>query len=284
MSTNSTFQLAIASAFVLFAVPAFAKGPARQTFDVGLKDPVVLDLSVSAGDVRMTYSRDGELSVNVSAQDTSGKEISEEFLKRGMTVEQDGPPIRIHTLPNQFPGNPPKVSYQIDVPSRTEVNAAILGAGNLTVIGITGPATLRTAHGKISSTRVRGKLDAETGSGNIALIQNGPSRAVVKAGLGSIDAVAARGNLFASTDKGDVHIKAVLWDTWQVTSRSGNIRIEMPTETMFDLDAETVSGSISVERDDMQKPAGEIHQLHQQVNGGGSRVSVHTIAGNIFVQ
>ncbi|HEY6342451.1 MAG TPA: DUF4097 family beta strand repeat-containing protein [Bryobacteraceae bacterium] len=283
MNTKSTFQPAMASAFVLFAVPAFAGGPARQTFDVGLKDPVVLDLAVAAGDVRMTYSRDGQLSVNVSAQDTRAKEISEEFLASGMTVEQDGPHIRIRTLPNRFPGNPPKVSYQIDVPSRTEVNAAILGAGNLTVIGITGPATLRTAEGKISCTRVRGQLYAETGSGNIVLIQNGPSRAVVKAGLGSIDAVAARGNLFASTDKGDVHIKAVLWDTWQVTSRSGNIRIEMPAETKFDLDAETVSGSISVERDDMQKPTRGIHKLHQQVNGGGSRVSVHT-AGNIFVQ
>ena len=283
MSIQSTFQHKMASAFVLFAAPAFAGGPARQTLDVGLKDPVVLDVAVAAGDVRMTYSRDGELSVNVSAQDTSGKEISEEFLKRGMTVEQDGPRIRIHTLPNQFPGNPPKVSYQIDVPSRTEVNAAVLGSGNLTVIGITGPATLRTAHGKISCTRVRGKLDAETGSGNIALIQNGPSRAVVKSGLGSIDAVAARGSLFASTDKGDVHIKAVLWDTWQVTSRSGNVRIELPDEQRFDFDAETVSGSISVERDDMEKPTREIHQLHQQVNGGGIRLSVHT-AGNIFIQ
>jgi hypothetical protein len=282
--SKSTFQLAMVSTFFLFAAPALAKGPARKTLDVGLKDPVVLDLAVAAGDVRMTYSRDGELSVNVSAQDTSGEEISEKFLTRGMTVEQDGPRVRIRTLPNPFPGKPPKVSYQIDVPSRIEVNAAILGAGNLTVIGITGPATLRTAQGKISCSRVRGKLDAETGSGNIVLIQNGPSRAVVKAGLGSIDAVAARGNLFASTDKGDVHIKAVLWDAWQVTSRSGNVRIELPDEQKFDFDAETVSGSISVERDDMQKPASEIHKLHQQVNGGGSRVSVRSAAGNIFIQ
>jgi hypothetical protein len=50
------------------------------------------------------------------------------------------------------------------------------------------------------------------------------------------------------------------------------------------LDAETVSGSIAVERDDMQKPASEIHELHQQVNGGGVRVSVHSTAGNIFIQ
>ena len=58
----------------------------------------------------------------------------------------------------------------------------------------------------------------------------------------------------------------------------------MPAETKFNLDAETVLGGISVERDDMQKPASEIHELHQQVNGGGGRVSVHSTAGNIFIQ
>jgi hypothetical protein len=303
MTTESTFRLAMASGFVLLATSAFAKGPARQTLEVGLKDPVVLDLVVASGDVRVAYSRDGALALSVSAHDPSGKEISEEFLRRGMTVEQDGPRIRIRTLPDRFPGAAPQVSYQIDVPFRTEVKAGILGSGNLTVIGITGPATLttaegnievayiprygveaRTGKGKISCVRIREEVYAETGSGNIVLMQDGPSRAVVKSGLGSIEAAGARGSLFASTDKGDVHVKSVLYDTWQLTSGAGNIRIEMPPKTRFNLDADAVSGSISVERDEMQKPASEIHELHQQVNGGGSRVSVHSAAGNIFIQ
>jgi Putative adhesin len=302
MGVQSTFQLAIAS-FALFAASAFAKGPARQTWDVGLRDPVVLDLTVGTGNVRVAYSRDGELALNVSAHDANGQEISEEFLGRGMTVEKDGPRIRIRSLPDRFPGAAPIVSYQIDVPFRTEVSAAIPGAGNLTVIGITGPATLKTAEGnievayvpryrveartgkgKISCLRIRGEVYAESGSGNIVLMQDGPSRAVVKSGLGAIEAAGARGSVFASTDKGDVHVKAVLYDTWQLTSRAGNIRIEMPPETKFNLDAEAVSGSISVQRDDLQKPEGEIRGLHKQVNGGGSRVSLHSTAGNIFIQ
>ena len=297
-----TFQLAMASTFVLVATPAIAKGPVRQTLDVGLKDPVVLDMSVAAGDVRVTYSRDGEVSISVSAHDANGKEISEEFLARGMSVEQDGPRIRIRSLPGGFPGAAPRVSYQIDVPSRTEVKAAILGTGNLTLIGITGPAALTTAEGNIEVAEVlrsrveartgKGKIScvrtrevyAETGSGNIVLMEDGPSRAVVKSGLGAIEAAGARGSLFASTDKGDVHVKAVLYDTWQVTSGAGNVRIEMPPKTKFNLDADTVSGIISVERDDMPKPADEIHELHQQVNAGGSHVSLHTATGNIFIQ
>jgi DUF4097 and DUF4098 domain-containing protein YvlB len=302
MNTNSKLQLATVSAVVLFGAPTFAKGPVRQTLEVGLKDPVVLDLSVAAGDVRVTYSRDGELSISVSARDANGKEISEEFLERGMTVEQDGPRILIRSLPDRFPTAAPRVSYQIDVPFRTEVNATILGAGNFTVIGISGPAALttaegnievaqvprarveaRTGKGKISCTRVREVL-AETGSGNIVLMEDGPSRAVVKSGLGAIEAAGARGSLFASADKGDVHVKAVLYNTWEITSLAGNVRIEMPPKTKFNFDADTVSGIISLERDDMQKPATEIHELHQQVNGGGRRVSVHSTAANIFIQ
>jgi hypothetical protein len=302
MSTTNRGRLTIASALILFAAPAFANSSVRRTFDVGIKDPVVLDVVVAAGDVRVTYSRDGELGLGVSAHDGTGKDISEEFLGRAMTVEQDGPRVRIRSLPDRFPGANPKVSYQIDVPSRTELKAAILGVGNLTVIGISGPAALetregnievaevlrsrveaRTGKGKISCTRIR-EVYAETGSGNIVLMEDGPSQALVKSGLGSIEAGGARGSLVASTDRGDVHVKAVLYGAWQLTSGAGSIRIEMPPKTKFNLDADAGSGIISVERDDMQKPASEIHELHQQVNGGGSRVSVHSATGNIFIQ
>jgi hypothetical protein len=302
MSTQNIFQVAVASAFVLLAAPAFAEGPVRKTLDVGIKDPVVLELAVAAGDVRIAYSRDGELGLSVSAHDAAGKDISEEFTGHGLTVEQDGPRIRIRSLPDKFPQAPLKLSYQIDVPYRTQVKAGILGAGNLTLIGITGPAMLtaaegnievddvlynrveaRTGKGKVSCVKVR-EVYAETGSGNIVLMEDGPSRAVVKRGLGTIDAAGARGSLVASTDRGDVHVKAVLYDAWQITSGGGNIRIEMPPKTRFHLDAETGSGIIYLERDDMEKPASEIHELHQQVNGGGASVSVHSATGNIFIQ
>jgi DUF4097 and DUF4098 domain-containing protein YvlB len=249
----------------------------------------------------VTYSRDGEVALSISAHDANGKDVSEAFLDHGLTVEQDGPRIRIRSLAGRFPGAVPKLFYQIDVPFRTEVDATILGAGNFTVIGISGPAALSTAEGnievaqvlrsrveaqtgkgKISCTRVR-EVVAETGSGNIVLTEDGQSRAVVRSGLGSIEAAGARGSLFASTDRGDVHVKAVLYDAWQLSSGAGNVRIEMPPKTKFNLDADAISGSISVERDDMQKPAREIHELHQQVNGGGTRVSAHSTAGNIFI-
>lgn len=302
MITRNTFELAMAAACTLFAAPAFANGPARQAWDVGIKDPLVLDLVVEAGDVRVTYSREDQLALTVSARDAAGNDISREFLERGLSVQHNGPSFRIRSHPDRFQEAAPKVSYQIDVPSRTEARVSILQTGNLTVIGINGPAALatgegnievadvlrsrveaRTGKGKISCLKVR-EVYAETGSGNIVLMEDGPSRAVVKRGVGTIEAAGARGGLAASTDRGDVHVKAVLHDAWELTSVAGNIRMELPTKTSFNLDADTVSGGIFVDREDMQKPAGEVHELHQQMNGGGSRVSAHTTAGNIFIQ
>jgi len=50
---------------------------------------------------------------------------------------------------------------------------------------------------------------------------------VVKSGLGHWGWRRA-GSLIASTDKGHVHVKAVLYDAWQLTSGAGNVHIEMP--------------------------------------------------------
>ena len=149
MSTESIFQLAMASVFVLFAAPAFGKGPVRQTLNVGLTDPVVLDLAVAAGDVRVAYSRDGELAVRCLSSRHQGEgNLGGVFgARHDCGTTRTAHPDPQHSRPVRR--SCAKVSYQIDVPFRTDVNAAILGTGNLTVIGITGPAILTTAEGNI---------------------------------------------------------------------------------------------------------------------------------------
>lgn len=120
----------------------------------------------------MTCSRDGEVALSLSAHDAGGNEISEEFLRRSVMVEQDGPRIKIRGVPSPSPGTAPKVSWQIDVPFRTEVNAVILGAGNFTVIGITGPVILTTAEGNIEVAYVpRNRVEARSGKGKISCVR-----------------------------------------------------------------------------------------------------------------
>jgi DUF4097 and DUF4098 domain-containing protein YvlB len=264
---------------------------------------VALDIAVSKGNVTIAYSRDGQVSICASAQDASGKDVSMEVFESTLTIEQAENHITIRKLANpDYADLPLSISYNIGVPFRTEVNSTISGVGNQRLMGITGPAKLitsigdinasyvrfglvhaQTAEGKITCTRVA-QVEAETGSGNITLLEDGPSKAIVRGGPGKIEVGGARGRFEGSTDKGELHIRAVLWDEWQLTSISGNIRIELPPRAKFEVDVTTSSGEIWVERPDMDKPDAAAHQCHQKVNGGDKRIQVRTDSGRISIE
>src|SRR5579872_3851028 len=185
----------------------FGQPPAfRRTFDVGIKDPVILEIVLSKGNVQIGYRRDGEVSISASAKNPDGTSVSPEFFKKSLLIAQEGSRITIRDTLNigTLEGVAPIVSYSIDVPFRAQVDSSVLGAGNQKVMGISGPATLTsgvgdidamyirfgqvqatTGKGKITCTRVL-NVNAETGDGSIVLMEDGPSKAVVKKGMGRI--------------------------------------------------------------------------------------------------
>ncbi|HEX4165574.1 MAG TPA: DUF4097 family beta strand repeat-containing protein [Bryobacteraceae bacterium] len=265
---------------------------------------MILGIAVSKGDVTIGYSRDGEVSISASARDAAGKSWPIEFFESRFNIEQEENHITIRNSPNANYPDPTAVSisYKVGVPFRTEVSSTISGTGRQIIVGITGPARVvtsigdieashvrfgllraRTGKGNISCTRVA-QVEAETGSGNITLLEDGPSTATVEKGLGRLEVSGARGRFEGSTDKGEIHIKAVLYDDWQLKSRSGNIRIELPPGVKFEADVATNSGELSVERADMEKPNAAARQCHQNVNGGGKRIQARSDAGNISIE
>lgn len=94
----------------------------------------------------------------------------------------------------------------------------------------------------------------------------------------------ARGTVKASTDKGDIPVKAMNWDDWPLTSQSGNIRVEVPSDAEIRANLLTSSGVISVWRPDMNEPDEGAHGLLQSVNGGGKRIEARSDSGNISVE
>jgi hypothetical protein len=62
------------------------------------------------------------------------------------------------------------------------------------------------------------------------------------------------------------------------------IRLELPPAAKFKLDAATNSGNVLVDRDDIAKPDAPVSHLHQQVNGGGTRIEAHTNGGMIVIR
>jgi hypothetical protein len=105
----------------------------------------------------------------------------------------------------------------------------------------------------------------------------------VKSGNGRIDVGGARGTLLASTNTGDLHVKAFPHEDWELSSRSGTIRVELPPASPFDLDAMSDSGDVLIARGDMDKPAVGDRCLTRKGNGGGKRIRVRTESGKIVV-
>jgi Toastrack DUF4097 len=276
----------------------------QRTLETSIKDPVILSVAVSGGNVSIEYSHDDEVSIYASGTDASGKNLLAEFFKNKLVIEQKENHIWIRDSPSvgSLLGSLYTINYRIGVPYRTEIDSVVSGTGNQTLVGVYGPVRLvsgsgdidtkyvrfapvdaRTGKGNISCTRDFA-VNAETGEGSITLMENGNSKAVVKSGRGKIEIGGARGSVDGSTDAGILHIKAVLSDDWQLQSGSGSIRVELPPEQKFEVEASSDSGEIAVEREDMQKPEGEVHHLHQQVNGGGKHIVARSVKGSISIE
>jgi len=286
----------------------------HRTFTVSLVEPVSLQVGLLAGDLHIAYARDGQLSITVTAYPTSD---DLESLKGHLVIAQSGNHLQVSDRPAPA-DQKVRLTYKIDVPYRTEVHSSVQ-RGKQTIAGIMGPVTAEggvgdievsyislganaqvrtgnlsfeavggrieagTGEGKIACERAPLGISADTEDGDIVLAVVGPSTAIVKSGNGRIDVGGARGSLFASTNAGDLHIKAVPHDDWQLSSISGNIRIELPSEAKFALSASTRSGELVVNRDDLTKPAPDAHEFEVRVNGGGKRIAVTSERGRVVI-
>jgi hypothetical protein len=276
----------------------------QRAFVTSINQPVTLTVAVSAGTVTIGYSRDDEVDIYDFGKDAGGKNLPAEFFQSKLLIEQKENSVSIREVPGlgSLSASLYNIDYRIDVPYRTEVDSTISGTGTQTLEGVYGPAKLvsgagdidakyvrfapvdaRTGKGNISCTRCF-EVNAETGEGNITLLENGNSKALVKSGRGRIEIGGARGAVNASTQAGALHIKAIPSDDWQLESGSGNIRIELPPQAKLDIEASSESGEVNIERDDMQKPEGEVHQVHQQLNGGGKHIIARSVKGSISIE
>jgi hypothetical protein len=292
----------------------------RRTLTVTSTEPLALDVEVPSGDLQILYGREGQVSISGVAKASAGAKLDDNFFPAVLTIEQEGNHLTVRHVPSPaYSEEGVRVLYRIDVPYRTEVTSR-LNRGRQNIRGILGPVKAvagngdikasyvskglqarvdngnldlqvigehveaKTGRGNISCARVAQGVSAETGDGDITFMVVGPSSATVKKGAGRIDVGGARSSFVGSTDGGDLHIKALPHDDWQLNSVSGNIRVELAPAAKFELDATTDSGNVLVDREDIAKPDAAVSHLHQRVNGGGKHIEAHTNAGTIVIR
>jgi DUF4097 and DUF4098 domain-containing protein YvlB len=291
----------------------------HRDFSTSIAEPVSVEIKLTQADLQIAYAREGEVSIKVSARHASGADIDENYFAAHVLIEQSGNKMLIREQPGASAfDHSIRMAFQIDVPYRTQVQTRV-ATGMQSITGVMGPVTATSDNGDIHVSYVSNEVTAETGTGNldlqvvgakiearagtgniscsrspqgidaettdgdITLMVVGSSRAIIKTGTGRIEVGGVRGTLLASTIAGDLHVKAVPHDDWQLKSVSGNIRVELPPQSGFEVHAETQSGALIISRDDLEKPNTEARRCEQKANGGGKRIELHTGAGKIVI-
>lgn len=321
LSTGLYWSSVAALAVLSWIPPSAAQTAAEfhRTLAVTSAETVTLDVDVENGELQVAYGRDGEVSISAFTKSSASAVIDDSFFPEILGIEQSGNSVKIRARNLANSEDRIKVRYRIDVPYRTALTSK-LNAGKQVITGIMGPVNAVTNKGDINAAYISGELDAhvesgnldlqviggyvnafagsgnvsgtrlpqgiraETGDGDITLMVVGPSTAIVKEGKGRIDVAGARDRLAGSTDKGDLHVKAIPHQDWQLRSASGDIRVELPPSAKFELEASTNTGELQFDRDDITRADARVLHFHQEINGGGKRIAVHTDSGRIAIR
>ena len=214
------------------------------------------------------------------------------------------------------------VHYSVTIPSQAAVNART-ASGNVTLADIGGKAAAETKSGDVTVMGARNGAKAETMSGDVKVvdIENGvlckTASGTVEAKniAGNADLNCVSGNVIGENIRGDVEADTVsgsvkLMDIsgadvvkgktmsgstiymgeinpngrYSLSAHSGRVEMTIPSNSAFDLEASTFSGSVKSEFDIMVSGKLSKKKISGSVNGGGADVSLKTFSGNIYLK
>jgi DUF4097 and DUF4098 domain-containing protein YvlB len=277
----------------LSAANAFAQDNVfEESFTIN--GPFALDVDTGSGAIKVRSGSGDEVIV------TGKIHVNRRFfgVKRGDADEiiqaiKDKPPIevsdgqlRVGRISDRSVRKKVSISYDIVVPAGTEV-VAETGSGSITVTDISAPVEVHTgsgSSGSITADGVGGAFNGRTGSGSISLVQTAPGDVVVSTGSGSSELKGVVGSVKASAGSGRITVDGRQEGDWTLDTGSGSVRVHLPDDASFDLDAESSSGGIDI--DHPLTVQGRISKKHitGQVRDGGPLLKIDTGSGGIRIR
>jgi DUF4097 and DUF4098 domain-containing protein YvlB len=259
--------------------------------------------------------------IRVSSRRLSESEAADRVrrIEANPPVEQTGNMIRIGQIEDRELRENLSISFEIVAPADTRLRAQT-GSGNQALEGLRGPVDASTGSGNlvisaigdrvnattgsggielndikgrvkattgsggIRAAAIAGAFSATTGSGNVRVSQTAPGDVEVGTGSGSIDVAGARGGLRAHSGSGSVTVDGEPVAEWRVEVASGNIRMRLPTQAAFDLQARTGSGRISIDHPLTVRGQLSPRRIEGRVRNGGVLVALSTASGNITIE
>jgi DUF4097 and DUF4098 domain-containing protein YvlB len=288
-----------------------ATGSFQQT--VSVDESISLDVSTGSGSISIISGPPGQVEVKgkikVNKRSFLGifKRSSEKMEEMVRAVEND-PPVRlidgklmVGHIDDKAHEHNLSISYEIVVPADTEVKShtgsgsqtisnvagpveANAGSGKITLTDIGGAVKAHTGSGAIHGNNIAGAFEARAGSGSIRLTQVAPGDVVVRTGSGSSKLHGVVGALQARAGSGRIEVDGRQEGPWSIDTGSGSVRIKLPVDAAFDLDAHTGSGGINIDHPLTVQGKVSRKNLKGTVRGGGEPLTVETGSGGIRIE
>ena len=315
MTVTSKFKLflmcgALLSGFWAAEAQASATGSFQQT--ISIDEPITLDVSTGSGAISIRAGDSGQVEITGHIKVRHGSflglfKTSSDEMQAFVDRFESEPPVILadgrlqvgHVKDKRF-GRNVSISYEIVVPVSTEVKSHTgsgsqeiygvsgpvevgTGSGRLTLSDIDGAVSARTGSGAITADGIAGSFEAHSGSGSIRLTQAAPGDVVVTTGSGSSELHGVVGALRVKAGSGRIVVDGRQEGAWNLDTGSGSVRVSLPENAAFDLDAESGSGGINI--DHPLTVQGKISKRHLrgQVRGGGEQLTIETGSGSIRI-
>lgn len=303
---STLLAIAVAMTTILTTV-ALASTP-QGTFDRTLQvnGPVDLEVLTRSGDVTVRAGSSGSVQIHgkiyVGDRWLMGNRQSEvQEIQQHPPIRQDGNSIHIDYVNMRDIS----VDYEITVPADTTVrtrsgsgdqtiegtrgNADIqTGSGDVKLRNLTGEIRLQTGSGDVRAHEISGAVKGGAGSGDIEIEENGQGAVDLHTGSGNINVRGIQGSFHGEAGSGDITAEGTQSGAWEIHTGSGNVHVHLLSNSAFDADISTSSGTINIDSPIEMTVQGRVQEMRRhiqgKVRGGGPLLSVRTGSGDVRIE
>jgi DUF4097 and DUF4098 domain-containing protein YvlB len=315
--TQSRWLAGCAAAIVMVALaaaPALAEQKFEEKFEktVPLTKTGLFALSNISGKIEVMTWKEAQVKIEalkVSKADTQDK-AKENAAKVTVEVTAEADAVRVETkYPKRnggfWGGDSIKVSvdYKVWVPEQAGVDLSSV-SGDVEVASIGGKAKITCVSGNVGLRGAAG-ADIKLTSGDLTM-ENITGDAYVKGVSGDIDVTKVKGSIKAEAVSGDIKlldvsdastidVKTVSGDVTyagvikagardEFKTMSGDVRLTVPADSSFDLEASTFNGDINSEFQITTSGKISPREIQGTVGKGGATLILKTFSGNVDIK
>ncbi|MDH7493652.1 MAG: DUF4097 family beta strand repeat-containing protein [Candidatus Saccharicenans sp.] len=221
-------------------------------------EPGLVRIETKYPESRRWFGGDSNVSVDYTIWIPEQASIDSKSVSGDVRVEKTGGAVRVST-----------VSGSVTVMGGKKTVSAKAVSGDIEVIGTEGDCELSSVSGDIRVSQVKGSVEAEVVSGSVKLQNIQEARRVS-----------------AKSISGTVEYRGqVLPDgSYRFSSHSGEVRLFLPEDSSFDLEATSFSGTVTTDFpvQVMGKLSGKT--IQGRVGKGGAEVSAKAFSGSVEIR